>query len=243
MDPLASTRVSLRWPPLPANEDCHVLVLSGRSGFFLDVRVKRDDGSTQVAAGGVAEPVVGWATAGWKELLPSEVGEEHPRARFTAVIDSRSPAFSSSSSKPPPAEDSPPDEGSFETLPNGDVLERGEMLNSATGQVQPYEEVWRRLPLVNRSEEGERVRVLILEAADQAGKAFIGQVGDRELGMSDGAAGFGIVWREKRAGGWEVIRRNKAGEALPSLEGVSQSLRQGDTVDLGGRTWRVVESS
>ncbi|GAA5825648.1 hypothetical protein JCM11251_000322 [Rhodosporidiobolus azoricus] len=248
MDPLASTRVSLAWPPHPATEDCDVLVISGRSGFFLDVRVKRAaGGGAEVEQGDseATEPVVDWATAGWKKLLPLVEGEKHPKASFTAVIDSRSPRFSStssSSSLPAQPENSPPDEGSFETLSNGDVLERGEMLNPKTNKVQPYEEVWRRLPLVPEEDE-ETVWVLVMEVEDEHGRAFVGQVGDYQLALNDGPGGFGIAWREKRDGQWEVVHQNKAGKDLPSIAHVPQCVEEGHYVTLEGRRWRVVEAS
>ncbi|BGP15923.1 hypothetical protein JCM10213_003647 [Rhodosporidiobolus nylandii] len=247
MEPLVSTRISLRWPPAAAEEHEDVLVVQGRSGFFLDLRVRRVAGQDR-DFGGLEQSLAGetdvtWATAGWKSLLPPRNGEEHPRARFDAVLDSRSPAFSphpSSSAAPPPPDGATPDEGSFEKLSNGDVLERGEMLNPMTGTVQQYEEVWRRLPLLH--DEGGGVRVLVLELVDEAEKGCVGRVGDWEVGLLDSAAGFGVVRREKRAGEWAVVYQNGAGAALPSLEGV-QAGEKGSIVQLGGRTWQVVESS
>ncbi|BGP07774.1 hypothetical protein NBRC10512_007088 [Rhodotorula toruloides] len=245
MDPLVSIRLSLRWPPDPPTADEDVLVVQGRSGFFLDLRVKRRQvnfagGLQRQAKAGEGDCEVTWATAGWKEVLAPRPGEDRPRARFTPVIDSRRPASSTRSRNSPPP-DTPPDEGSFETLTNGDVLERGEMENPETGKVAQYEEVWRRLPL---SQDDGPPRIVIFESVgDEAdGKAFVGRVGDYELGMVDGAEGFGVVRRERKEGIWQVVCANGAGRLLPTLDG-AQEYAEGDTVQLAGRAWRVIEST
>ncbi|GAA6007917.1 hypothetical protein JCM10207_004923 [Rhodosporidiobolus poonsookiae] len=253
MQPLVSTRISLRWPPAPAAEHEAVLVIQGRSGFFLDLRVRRLEADGQ----GTAPPdlrekgeySVEWATAGWKTLLPPREGEAHPRARFEAILDSRNPPFSSSSSSAPsgsspssnPADPPSADEGSFEPLPNGDVLETGEMLNLDTGTVQPYEEVWRRLPFVH--DHGAAVRIVVLERADETSRAYVGRVGDWEVGLVDSKEGFGAVRRERRSDGtWEEVYVNEAGRGLPSCVGEEKAV-EGETVELDGQIWRVIESS
>lgn len=88
MDPLVSTRVSLRWPPEPAAELEDVLVIQGRSGFFLDLRTRRT--SSQLVSGdgsrsttSTQDAQVEWATAGWKVLLPPETGESKLRVQAT----------------------------------------------------------------------------------------------------------------------------------------------------------------
>ncbi|BGP39786.1 hypothetical protein JCM10450v2_003757 [Rhodotorula kratochvilovae] len=240
MNPLASTRISLAWPPDPPAEDEDVVVISGRTGFFIDLRTARTrapDSAGGAEGAGEVDAWITWATVGWKELLPLDEGEEHPRARFTAILDSRRPASSSTS---PTEDDVPSDEGSFETLPTGDVLEKGVMHRPETGQLAPYEEVWRRLPL---SPDGGTVRVLLLEwmSADGRERAFVGSVGDYELGLVDAPGGFGAVRREKRAGQWETVLACGAGRGLPSLAGV-RVLEEVDELELAGRKWRVIEA-
>jgi hypothetical protein len=83
-----------------------------------------------------------------------------------------------------------PDQGSFITLPNGDVSETGVMHNLATGKTEPYEEVWRRFP----REEGDYC-VLERVGGDRGAKAFVGRVGVRALGLSMDADG-GLPWME-----------------------------------------------
>jgi hypothetical protein len=61
MQLLVSTRVSLAWPPEPAREVTDTLVLSGRSGYFVDLRIF-------IEGSHVGE--IEWATAGVKTALP-----------------------------------------------------------------------------------------------------------------------------------------------------------------------------
>lgn len=143
------------------------------------------------------------------------------------------------------SDSAPPDEGSFEPLPNGDVLEKGVMLRPETGLVSAYEEVWRRLPLTRTP------RVVFLEhkRADGRETAYVGRVGDYELGMLDGEDGFAAVRREKRTDGdgeeqWETlfVSGDDAAQRLPSLAHVAPL--EGETkIVLEGRTWRVIEAS
>ncbi|GAA5908196.1 hypothetical protein JCM8208_000340 [Rhodotorula glutinis] len=247
MDPLASTRISICWPPEPAGEPEDVLVISGRHGFYLDLRIDKATCSTSSTptprqASGTVDPRIGWATAGRKEFLPLEPGEEHPRARFTALLDSRLPPSSSSSSSSIPDAAAPPDEGSFSPLPNGDVLETGSMLRPSTGLVAPYEEVWRRLPVAPDA------RVVFLElVAGQHAQAYVGRVGDYELGLvRDAEGGFGAVRRERRSGEdgrWETVFEAGEGARLPSLAGFDVPHDGATEVELAGRTWRVIEAS
>lgn len=59
-EPLVSTRVSLRWPPALPQELTNTLVLTGRTGFFLDLRVFTH---------GPRKGEIDWATAGRKSWL------------------------------------------------------------------------------------------------------------------------------------------------------------------------------
>ena len=60
-DPLVSTRISLAWSPAPPEELTSTLVLTGRTGAFIDLRVF-------TSGSHVGE--IDWATAGLKTWLP-----------------------------------------------------------------------------------------------------------------------------------------------------------------------------
>lgn len=174
-------------------------------------------------------------------LLVSDASSslDNPKAVFEAIIDSRRPPPSPSS--PSPTEPPPPDEGSFTSLPNGDVLETGSMSNpDAGGAIQPYEEVWRRFAVE------EDVRVLIL--ASEGGDRFLGRVGRWEVGLGDWRTStpFLARRRDQRVDtSWTetyCVGGAEAEEQLPRLpDAVKGSI--GDTVELGGRRWVIKENS
>jgi hypothetical protein len=135
-----------------------------------------------------------------------------------------------------------PDQGSFITLPNGDVSETGVMHNLATGKTEPYEEVWRRFP----REEGDYC-VLERVGGEERAKAFVGRVGTRALGLSMDADGGFHGWREEKDGsGWRRVYEfngdtGDTGDAgLPSLpDPIPAEWKEGQEVELGGSTWIV----
>lgn len=265
MDPLVSERLYIDWLPAagPAThiEDERVIVVQGRTGFYLDLRYRR-------ARQGEADTVT-WATAGWKTLQPVSEGQgatapptrqnvcsntdqlhcrdTDPRARFTAIFDSHRLHLENSGGEGPAngdiADDDLPDEGSFSTLPNGDVLERGEMRRPETGEVTPYEELWRRLPLTR--DKDEPVRVVMLESTDARDKAFLGRVGDHEIGIAH--RGVRVLARIRRLSdtGWKTTMATDAADEwpFPDLDSVDLLAAKAGGVELLGRRWQVIEQS
>lgn len=73
-EPMVSTRISLAWPPLGADELTDTLVLTGRSGAFVDLRV---------FVRGEHTGEIDWATAGRKSWLPDSTPGQHHRERAT----------------------------------------------------------------------------------------------------------------------------------------------------------------
>ncbi len=154
--PSISHRISLRFLPTPPAELTSTVVLNagGRSNLYTDFR-------PFLASPSSCE----WAFAGTKEYL------EDGRCRWTHCVDSRGVN-----------EGILPDVGRCETLPNGDELETGEMINPATGRFEAYEEVWRdeHLPSVSH--------VMVLRLTD----------GQRTCGVfiRIGAWAQGVIQRE-----------------------------------------------
>ncbi|KAJ7484096.1 hypothetical protein B0H11DRAFT_2173159 [Mycena galericulata] len=109
-----SFRESIRWLPGGASEPTQTIVLTAKSGVFLDVRFDKESGELD------------WAFAGYRS------SEEPNSTRFTHHIDSRTldPL-------------GVVDVGTNTPLPDGTTLEAGEMVNPATGVLTRYEEVWR----------------------------------------------------------------------------------------------------
>lgn len=147
-----------------------------------------------------------------------------------------------------------PDEGSFTTLPNGDVKEVGVMFNPDTVSNEPYEEVWRRLE-VNEGSGGEKC-VFLLESADGGPRAFFGRIGQYAMWISHDPSGkfpqppqrhrvpgiTAMSWVKAESGIWEKTfssGEKEEGEGqFEELEG----LRQGDQIIWGNRRWQVIVS-
>lgn len=158
---------------------------------------------------------------------------DNPKASFEAVIDSR--RFTSAPTDDP----SPPDEGSFETLPNGDVLETGSMANpDAGGAIQEYEEVWRRFPI-----DQEQIEVAIFAREDE--KAFVGRVGKWEVGMSEaleGEDGF-AAWRfeEEPTSDWTEVARVGSAKRVVRVTSEMCRLKVREVVKIGSFEWKRTE--
>ena len=131
-----------------------------------------------------------------------------------------------------------PDEGTFITLSNGDVEERGKILNPASGEVEDYVEVWRRFL------QKQGAEYCVLERDD--GGAFLGRIGVMALGIARGDGDGLLIWRDELVGEeWKRIFESGSSEEemetkLPSLrDALPESSREGDLVQLGGRRWTI----
>lgn len=188
--PSISRRVSLRFLPNDPEELTCTVVLNGggATNLYTDFRPFLEDPSD-----------CEWAFAGVKSYL------EDGRCSWGRIVDNRSGG-----------EDAPPDIGRCETLPNGDELETGEMLNPETGRVEKYEEVWRddKLP------SGTRVVVLQLRKGEEVRGVFI-QVGNWAQGVVRGETGVTARrWRHDSA--WECLASyGNEKQWLPALDGKS----------------------
>ena len=157
------------------------------------------------------------------------------------------------------------DEGDMYNLPNGDVLERGENVDSETGKVQIYEELWRDLDVETIPGEGRRVcTVLQVENAEEGIRGLIIRVGGYAEGLMS-ERGKGVTaerwqWFDSEAsnqlgdgygraanemgeyGGW--VRTARLGDgAMPctKLFVDSDVVREGEIIRFGRLDWRVVE--
>ena len=64
-EPLVSTRISIAWPPLPPSENTSTLVLTGRSGYYLDLRL---------FLAGPQKGEIEWASVGRKTFITTSPG-------------------------------------------------------------------------------------------------------------------------------------------------------------------------
>ena len=154
----------------------------------------------------------------------------HPALRWEHILNSRPPS-------------NLPDQGSFTTLPNGDVSERGVMYNPKTNLIEDYVEIWRRIPIKSLFTK----TVTLLERADiDNGKAYIGQYGDHALGVGVSVMGRFQAWRaewDSGRGEWRVVYDfGGAVDALGILPGDQVQWQAGQIVILeSGTRWLVRE--
>lgn len=216
-----STRVSLRWLPDPPSEPTDTLVYNVGS-YFLDLRVLKADSS------------IDWAMAGERQVISTDPRMSSPidpqalancsvrivKCRWIKIIDSLGP--------------SDPDEGSFETLPNGDDLETGSMpCPDRGGAVTKYEEVWRKL----NPREGVK-HAWILQSMDD--KTFLGRIGGGYMALrAREGRSFGARREEWDVNdGWSVKYKIGDVEGVPSLAAVEKQMFEGEE---GWRTGHNVE--
>ncbi|KAM0426080.1 hypothetical protein ACHAPT_008711 [Fusarium lateritium] len=131
--------------------------------YFMDLRIAKADQS------------IDWAFAGTREIL----SRDPLHCRWNHVIDSRL-SFD-------------PDEGKFQSLPNGDDLETGSMPCAEKGnQVTPYQEVWRELQPNHGMNRG-----WILQGKLDGDDVFLGQYGGIYLAMRQNKEGVFSALKEE----------------------------------------------
>lgn len=122
---VASTRISLQWPPEAPFENTDTLVLVSNESHFVDIRVLKDHKSSS------SKLPIDWVITGKEHEVPNSNKIEFQHEINTHVKGNYGGAF---------------DTGAFNEIPgSNDREELGEMENLDTGKVQPYREVWRSL--------------------------------------------------------------------------------------------------
>lgn len=159
---------------------------------------------------------------------------------------------------PPPDVERLPDQGTFRTLANGDVEERGTMFNPMTVRNESYVEVWRRMALRSPHGKGGHPGSLLVERFDAGDgvRAFVGYIGQFALGIARIESGDGsgfIAWREEfdfDEGAWRRVVSVGEEEALKRYVPLIGSflpdgpLPGGDcTMVVDGHEWAVLYSS
>lgn len=128
------------------------------------------------------------------------------------------------------------DEGTFESLPNGDVNETGTMYNPKTDKYEPYIETWRRY------KETPGAEYCVLERIGE-GQAFLGRVGDRALGLAKAESEVYSAWRDELQESKWIRRFQISGQGIATLPQLPVHLpeewSEGSQVQLGGHSWIV----
>ncbi|KAJ3712299.1 hypothetical protein C8R42DRAFT_699382 [Lentinula raphanica] len=208
-----SFRESLRWIPDPASESTHTVVLTGgKTGVFLDVRFFKQSNELD------------WAFAGYRSTV---VVNNKEATRFTHLIDSRTKDPSQIA-----------DLGFNTALPDGTVLERGEMINPATGQNTAYEETWRDHD--SQLDGPELDKAIFLRNINST--SWYTRVGRWQLGLGrDPAGSFWAFQAELVDQEWRVHHRTGITDDVKLLPEVETHWVEGKEVEWNEEKWQILE--
>jgi hypothetical protein len=153
-----SKRISIRWHTNPPDEPTSTLVLTSRSGAFVDLRIRTR--ATSSGNGSSSRDTLDWAFAGQASYAPSRTHPDCIEGAWTHWVDSNvatgaAAAVDEDRGLMTPLEREAGDGGAR-------TLERGEMRNEeAGGAVQRYEEVWEDVAVAGAG-EGKEVRCVVV---------------------------------------------------------------------------------
>ncbi|KAK3708685.1 hypothetical protein LTR37_011407 [Vermiconidia calcicola] len=236
-----SVRKYIRWLPEPASEPTTTIVLTSPERRFVDIRILKSTDADP--ADERAQPVlhasrIDWAFAGFSssELQTGADGSQFVHSTWKHWVSSRVADA-----------DGVVDEGDMFPQADGTTLEKGKMVNPATGRETEYEEVWEDpKPTTTTEGDGEKVMCAVLQLHDDAHQArgMVVRVGQFCQGVLRIGESMSLErWQWKSHGGWK--RQVRIGDQwLPCgvlLDG--QRVRMGGEVKHGEFSWRVVELS
>lgn len=277
-----SIRRYIRWPPSPPQEPTSTIVLTSPARRFVDLRIldptpaeaaaqqqQQDQATTTVL---LPATRLDWAIAGtsesWTRTTTTTTtteaggggggGDKVTRSRWTHWIDSRVAAGSDPAAAT--------DEGDMFPQQLGDgveaqTLEKGRMVNPATGREAEYEELWAdeeptAIPLLLSSSGassssssgceagGPRCVVLRLDDPSRGARGMVVLLGRYCQGLIRVGEQLGAErWQWREEGGWGAAARigtisvpcEQIIGRLSELLEVGKELREGDNV------WEVVE--
>lgn len=166
------------------------------------------------------------------------IAEGHSLSRWRHWIDSR-------------AIDAPPDEGHMYAQPDGlSTLEKGQMMNPATGKDTEYEEMWFDPPPKTTGGDKPLCVVLMMEDAERGKKGMFVRLGEwAQVFVRDGPGEADLVaerweWRDDGRGWRRRVRLGNGDRRLPSKEVLDAAeVKIGGEFRVGDETWRVVEAA
>ncbi|KAL8373933.1 hypothetical protein RB599_000906 [Gaeumannomyces hyphopodioides] len=249
-----SIRRYIRWPPAMPQEPTSTIVLTSPARRFVDLRIL-DPTPAEAAAQQQQQQQtllpasrLDWAIAGTSESWTRTTagGEAVTRSRWTHWIDSRVAAGADPAGATDEGDMFPQGEGANETL------ERGRMVNPATGVEADYEELWAdEAPTAIPSPSGggggtggPRCVVLRMEDAGRGARGMVVLLGRHCQGLIRIGEELGAErWQWKEDEGWRAAARigtipvpcEQTLGCLSDLLEVGKELRDGDNV------WEVVE--
>lgn len=232
-----SIREHIRWLPDPPSEPTSTIVLTSPERRFVDIRVLlQPDGSLPPVSD---EPLpldqLDWAIAGTSssELRDDGHGNSVRHSRWAHWVDSRFPDAESAN-----------DEGDMFPQPDGLTLEKGRMVNPATGLETDYEELWRDDDPISTEDSGT-VRCTALQLHDDTSgtRGVVVRLGKFCQGVMRTKEAFVAErWEWSAESGWK--RSLKVGHGnLPCSAAIDAEgkLTSGQEVGEGDHVWKVIE--
>ncbi|KAF9870717.1 hypothetical protein CkaCkLH20_11819 [Colletotrichum karsti] len=233
-----SFREHIRWIPDEASEPTSTIVLTSPQRRFVDLRILKS-GPNAEGSHGIERLEWGIAGTSSSSLIPDGKGGEVRHSRWDHWIDSRT-------TEPEKAGD----EGDMYPQPGGDLtLEKGRMVNPATGRECDYEELWRDVDPQPASAAAAAPECVVLRFEDEsrAARGVVVWLGRFCQGIS--RVGGDVVaerweWKGEDAGWVRTVGIGAEG-ALPCevLLKTGGGLGVGAHVKHGEVVWDVLESS
>ena len=248
-----SVRKYIQWLTEPPSEPTSTLVLTSAQSRFVDVRILNP--SQQCDSEGVHQRKLinfdrrycmlnyidilpfsrlDWAFAGTSstELKTVPDGRQLVHSKWRHWVDSRFPLAEEVN-----------DEGDMLPQKDGTTLERGTMVNPATGQMTDYEECWSDVEPTSTNSDSERLCV-VLQLHDDANNArgVVVRIGQYCQGLLRVGEQLALErWEWKKETGWNRVTR--MGDMwLPCGVALDDSkLKIDGEVTYGQYLWKVVE--
>ncbi|KAF5982217.1 hypothetical protein FBULB1_4361 [Fusarium bulbicola] len=209
-----------------------VVVTSPRLKRFVDLRILLPDNDPSWT--GQDEPLplsrLDWAIAGTtvSTKIPDPEGNLTSHSTFHQWISSRTL-------------DS--DAGFMYPQPNDLTLEKGSMVNPDTGIDTAYEELWHdATPTAVPGEPAVRAIVLQTEDEKNGVRGSVVRLGRYAQGLIRVGEHISLERWEWKDGWKRTIRMGDAELPIGKILG-EEALKEGDTVDVDGREWKVIEES
>lgn len=253
-----SRRDYIRWGNSSSSEPTSTLVLTSKTGWYVDVRILRTPSSSTEAGGhdsmldcddakifdGIQKESLkidrlDWAFSGQGHATPAH-GDLPAKSRWHHWVDSKTLL----------SEPAIEDEGFMYPQDDGRTLEKGVMVNPETGVESEYEEMWRDIPVWRPktwNEGSASCVVLVCEMPERGIRGAIMRLGHWCQGvLRVGEEVWVERWRfvnEEERGKWCLVVR--VGDGKVGCEAVfhedDDELQVGGSVAVGGNDWKVTE--
>lgn len=236
-----STRVSLQWPPKEPEELSDTLVMTSKSGHFVDIRIfKEYYPLAEIVASKPVDTVFQWCMSGIEESF----GEN--TINFKKDLDSAAVAEATKVGKRPTLIQGLPDIGHFSAIEGSqDRKETGSMINPETNYEENYIEIWRSLDPVSHSPTSEvrekepfLSKAIVLKVSDESYEGKLIKLGNWLQGLlyTRLSCTFSII-RSHYDGQWNDLIKY-GDKSFPKL----LISNEGENINFDGVIWHCLEA-